>query len=121
MALRALALPILLPALRPGEHSGEPMSSLTAEQIAHFKEQGYVIVPDVLEQEQIDRYRKRAREIVLGDIPEAAANRIVRDIEFAKGIRPVPEDPEHAVWKICLLYTSPSPRDATLSRMPSSA
>ena len=24
-------------------------------------------------------------------------------------------------WWICLLYTSPSPRDATLSRMPSSA
>ena len=24
-------------------------------------------------------------------------------------------------WMICLLYTSPSPRDATLSRMPSSA
>ena len=24
-------------------------------------------------------------------------------------------------WHICLLYTSPSPRDATLSRMPSSA
>ena len=26
-----------------------------------------------------------------------------------------------AELKICLLYTSPSPRDATLSRMPSSA
>ena len=26
-----------------------------------------------------------------------------------------------AVAKFCLLYTSPSPRDATLSRMPSSA
>ena len=25
------------------------------------------------------------------------------------------------IWKSCLLYTSPSPRDATLSRMPSSA
>ena len=25
------------------------------------------------------------------------------------------------VSKVCLLYTSPSPRDATLSRMPSSA
>ena len=25
------------------------------------------------------------------------------------------------MWKPCLLYTSPSPRDATLSRMPSSA
>ena len=28
---------------------------------------------------------------------------------------------EDAVKKACLLYTSPSPRDATLSRMPSSA
>jgi len=27
----------------------------------------------------------------------------------------------HEVLKGCLLYTSPSPRDATLSRMPSSA
>ena len=25
------------------------------------------------------------------------------------------------LYEICLLYTSPSPRDATLSRMPSSA
>ena len=25
------------------------------------------------------------------------------------------------IWGTCLLYTSPSPRDATLSRMPSSA
>ena len=28
---------------------------------------------------------------------------------------------ENDVFQICLLYTSPSPRDATLSRMPSSA
>ena len=27
----------------------------------------------------------------------------------------------HTVFGVCLLYTSPSPRDATLSRMPSSA
>ena len=27
----------------------------------------------------------------------------------------------HDEYKACLLYTSPSPRDATLSRMPSSA
>ena len=25
------------------------------------------------------------------------------------------------IWKVCLLYTSPSPRDGLLSRMPSSA
>ena len=36
----------------------------------------------------------------------------------------VGEDPASQVYvrgKDCLLYTSPSPRDATLSRMPSSA
>ena len=32
-----------------------------------------------------------------------------------------PEIPEKTVSKICLLYTSPSPRDRTRSRMPSSA
>ena len=32
------------------------------------------------------------------------------------------EDPDYCVaHRDCLLYTSPSPRDATLSRMPSSA
>ena len=30
-------------------------------------------------------------------------------------------DGQRVLWKPCLLYTSPSPRDATLSRMPSSA
>ena len=34
------------------------------------------------------------------------------------GIQPQKED---NLYSICLLYTSPSPRDATLSRMPSSA
>ena len=32
-----------------------------------------------------------------------------------------PETTEQAQYSFCLLYTSPSPRDATLSRMPSSA
>ena len=31
------------------------------------------------------------------------------------------EGPDHAVVLSCLLYTSPSPRDGLLSRMPSSA
>ena len=32
-----------------------------------------------------------------------------------------PEILREALIELCLLYTSPSPRDATLSRMPSSA
>ena len=39
-----------------------------------------------------------------------------RDSFFAKT-----DDPEVSNARLCLLYTSPSPRDATLSRMPSSA
>ena len=35
--------------------------------------------------------------------------------------RPVPSIKPLPEFKPCLLYTSPSPRDATLSRMPSSA
>ena len=34
---------------------------------------------------------------------------------------PRDEDERMMISNVCLLYTSPSPRDATLSRMPSSA
>ena len=50
---------------------------------------------------------------------EAAGNefsflRVIKpEIELSEGINPYDN--------VCLLYTSPSPRDATLSRMPSSA
>ena len=40
-----------------------------------------------------------------------------KDIANARGMA----DSIRSVPKVCLLYTSPSPRDATLSRMPSSA
>ena len=55
---------------------------------------------------------------VAGDIVEAT-----KDVKVTK---PLPERDKTEVRKdyeytSCLLYTSPSPRDATLSRMPSSA
>ena len=48
---------------------------------------------------------------------------IVRDVETMGGRHNHPEVKYNGVRvpKTCLLYTSPSPRDATLSRMPSSA
>ena len=36
-------------------------------------------------------------------------------------LKPFKSPPVIATLPVCLLYTSPSPRDATLSRMPSSA
>jgi phytanoyl-CoA hydroxylase len=76
------------------------LSRLNAEQIDHFEREGYVVVPQVLTAEEIDRYKNRAREIAHGDVPEAASNRLVKDIYFAKGKNPLPEDPELALWKI---------------------
>ena len=56
-------------------------------------------------------------KVTLGDQPPTVAVSLVEDVSVntCKGIYS---------WYncyICLLYTSPSPRDATLSRMPSSA
>lgn len=76
------------------------MGSLNAEQIDHFQQEGYVVVPNVLARNEIDRYLNRASEIANGKVPEAAANRLIKDIQFAKGKLPMPEDPEHALWKI---------------------
>jgi phytanoyl-CoA hydroxylase len=76
------------------------VGSLSAEQIDHYREEGYVVVPNVLTPAEIDRYLNRASEIANGDIPEDATSRLVKDIQFAKGNLPMPEDPEHALWKI---------------------
>ena len=52
---------------------------------------------------------------------EEAANLTLINIEYIKAI----ESGDYSIFPArifaCLLYTSPSPRDATLSRMPSSA
>ena len=76
------------------------MGSLTPEQLEHYDEHGYVVVPGVLDPAEVERYRARARKIALGDVPEEASKRLVRDIAFARGNVPLPEDPEHALWKI---------------------
>ena len=46
--------------------------------------------------------------------------RVVKGVKFVD-IRDAGDPVEIAKRYNCLLYTSPSPRDATLSRMPSSA
>ena len=76
------------------------MPGLSTDQIEHYREHGWVTVPGVLTDDEIERYRARAREIALGDLPDDATNRRVIDIAFAKGLRPMPDDPEHAIWKI---------------------
>ena len=56
-------------------------------------------------------------EIVIGEFSHQSSIKLTTD-EVIKKLSTI-KDPELGIN--CLLYTSPSPRDATLSRMPSSA
>ncbi|MBW2416318.1 MAG: phytanoyl-CoA dioxygenase family protein [Deltaproteobacteria bacterium] len=75
-------------------------TSLSTEQIDHYREQGYVVVPQALGPDEIKRYLSRATAIAHGDYPPEARRRLVKDIRFAKGDLPMPADPEHALWKM---------------------
>ena len=76
------------------------------------------------------------RELMLNEILSETTNITIKTFEgllvdfakdndvkaIVKGLRAMTDfDYEFQMAQICLLYTSPSPRDATLSRMPSSA
>ena len=79
--------------------------------------------PDVLKAEDIIGKRRKAEKTAsVSGMAVIEANRILDQNDDRKGIdaaiREI-EDPD--LQKACLLYTSPSPRDGLLSRMPSSA
>ena len=75
----------------------------------------------------------RAHASIVGPpahLPSAAGRLLSKEVEILMNVRDDARRPFVAIMggskvsdkcKICLLYTSPSPRDATLSRMPSSA
>ena len=67
-------------------------------------------------------------EVVMIDINQEAVDRGMATIERSlnklvqkERLSQEDADAARARLSVCLLYTSPSPRDATLSRMPSSA
>ena len=62
-------------------------------------------------------YRDRTTCYVHDENNESKEGDTVEIIESA----PVSKKKRWSLVSVCLLYTSPSPRDATLSRMPSSA
>ena len=59
--------------------------------------------------------------IVIATRTDVDANYISEYVKLMETQRGLPEGALDQYKTICLLYTSPSPRDATLSRMPSSA
>lgn len=64
-----------------------------------YKEQGFVVVPGILNPHEIERYKVRARKLALGDAPEHAGKVVVKDVRVAKGLY-TPDDPELGIWKL---------------------
>jgi phytanoyl-CoA hydroxylase len=73
---------------------------LSQEQRAQYRSDGYTVVPGMLSPAEIAKILDRARAIAHGDFPPAARSSVMRDIHFAKGLLPLPADPERALWKI---------------------
>ena len=65
----------------------------------------------------------KVRQYVLGELDSmVAAGELPSNLDMAGVTVEPPRDPLHGDMATnCLLYTSPSPRDGLLSRMPSSA
>ena len=72
---------------------------LSQEQVAHFDQEGFLFFPDWFSSDEANLL-----------LEEAA---LVYGLERKEVLR--------ETSGVCLLYTSPSPRDRTRSRMPSSA
>ena len=93
----------------------------------HYKSKRDIFDSIVKRMEQQDSEQARENEVPEESIektPEEYQNVSFDDfVEYSKSMFEywTEDDFASSFRKICLLYTSPSPRDATLSRMPSSA
>ena len=76
------------------------------------------------------QYKEKIKKLTINfaDIKKGETMLVSSPVSIAKYIKKIPKgkkktvnEMREALAKNCLLYTSPSPRDATLSRMPSSA
>lgn len=92
----------------------EKQLSLTAQERQQYEEQGFVVVRDVLSQEDVEKYRARAREFSQGKVPPGAEKMVIQDVRVAKGLVQV-DDPEHGIWK----YVNPDKHDELFAAYPS--
>ena len=84
----------------------------------HTKKKQILARKEAALQRLVDSNAPSAKLVAAADEVRDARIRVLR---VQRSIIVPKDDADILYAKICLLYTSPSPRDATLSRMPSSA
>jgi phytanoyl-CoA hydroxylase len=78
-----------------------------------YRTDGYFVVRGVLSQHDIERYKTRAREFALGQIPPGADKMVVKEVRIARGAVK-PDDPEKGIWK----YLNPDRYDPLFAAYP---
>ena len=72
---------------------------LSAEQMDHYKQQGYLVIRNLLNQEDLDPYLQRLDDIITGKVPPADKMLVMKDIMVAKG-RVKTSKPQEAIAKL---------------------
>ncbi len=71
---------------------------LTDSQKAQYETDGFMVVRNVLNPDLVARYKSRAREFAVGNIPPGSEKMVVKEVSVAKGAVK-PDDPEKGIWK----------------------
>jgi phytanoyl-CoA hydroxylase len=74
-------------------------SALSPQQVAHYWEHGFVVVPHLFEKPDLERWNERFEDIVLGRVPAAKRMLVMRDVMVAKGAV-VPKSNLEAIAKL---------------------
>jgi hypothetical protein len=75
-----------------------PARELTESQRQRYRDDGFLLVRGLFGPEEVGRYKARAREFALGDLPPGGHKMVVKDVRVAKGLVR-PDDPEDGIWK----------------------
>ena len=86
---------------------------LSSSQIEEFEERGFLFFPELLKSHEVKLLTDHLEGLYSRTGPEVVREKKGDGIRLVYGT--------HEYCKPCLLYTSPSPRDLSTSRMPSSA
>ena len=79
---------------------------LTTQQVDHYWQHGYVVVPSMFKEEQLNLWDKRFHEFVNGDVEPVQDMKVMQDVMVVKGAVAA-KSPVHGVNKLLCLENDP--------------
>ena len=102
--------------------NADDLTQLTVDWLDRDERRETMPTEEIAMGQQLTAGQQKDMRALLSEFGDVLSDRIGRTHILQHSIELTDEKPVYqASYKICLLYTSPSPRDGLLSRMPSSA